>query len=80
MDELVQTDDHGRVSIPQELRDRYGERYRLVALDNGIKLVPVPDEPLAELRAAASDDLREASIDELEEAARSAARERSREK
>lgn len=71
----VRTDDRGRITIPKEVRDRYGERYRLVALDSGIKLVPIPDDPLAELRSAASDDLREASLDDLEEAAREEARE-----
>ena len=71
----VRTDDRGRVTIPKEARDRYGERFRLVEVDSGIKLVPIPDDPLAELRAAASDELREASLDDLEGAAREAARE-----
>lgn len=71
----VRTDARGRVTIPKEVRDRYGERYRLVELDSGIKLVPIPDDPLAELRAAASDGLREASLDDVEEAARQEARE-----
>ena len=71
----VQTDERGRVTIPKEVRDRYGEKFRLVELDSGIKLVPIPDNPLEELRAAASDELREASLDDLEEAAREEARE-----
>lgn len=68
----VKTDDRGRVTIPKELRDRFGDRYRLVALPSGIKLVPMPDDPVSELRAAASDELREASLEEIEEAARQA--------
>jgi bifunctional DNA-binding transcriptional regulator/antitoxin component of YhaV-PrlF toxin-antitoxin module len=75
----VRADDRGRITIPKEVRDRYGERYRLVELDSGIKLVPIPDDPLAELRAAASDALREASLDDLEEAAREEAREQASE-
>lgn len=75
----VRTDERGRVTIPKELRDRYGEEYRLVELDSGIKLVPIPDNPLAELRAAASDDLREASLAELEDAAREEARDQASE-
>lgn len=75
MAEEVRTDDRGRVTIPKEARDRYGERYRLVELDSGIKLVPIPDDPLEELRAAASDELREASLDDLEAAADEEARE-----
>ena len=71
----VRTDERGRVTIPKKVRDRYGDTFRLVELDSGIKLVPIPDDPLEELRAAASDELREASLDDLEEAAREEARE-----
>lgn len=71
----VQADDRGRVTIPKEVRDRYGERYRLVELNSGIKLVPIPEDPLEELRTAASEELREASLVDLEEAADEAARE-----
>lgn len=71
----VRADDRGRVTIPKTVRERYGERYRLVELDSGVKLVPIPDDPVAELRAAASDELREASLDDLEEAAEGEARE-----
>jgi bifunctional DNA-binding transcriptional regulator/antitoxin component of YhaV-PrlF toxin-antitoxin module len=70
----VQADDRGRVTIPKAVRDRYGERYRLVELDSGIKLVPIPDDPLEALRAAASEELREASLEALEDAARDEAR------
>jgi bifunctional DNA-binding transcriptional regulator/antitoxin component of YhaV-PrlF toxin-antitoxin module len=75
----VRTDERGRVTIPKEVRDRYGEKFRLVELNSGIKLVPIPDDPLAELRAAASDELREASLGDLEEAAREEAREQASE-
>ena len=71
----VRTDERGRVTIPKKVRDRYGEKFRLVELDSGIKLVPIPDDPLEELRAAASDELREASLDDLEETAREQAHE-----
>jgi len=72
-------DDRGRVTIPKEVRDRYGDQYRLVELDSGIKLVPIPDDPLEELRAAASDELREASLSDLEAAASEEAREQASE-
>lgn len=75
MTEEVRTDDRGRVTIPKEVRDRYGEQYRLVELDSGIKLVPIPEDPLADLQAAASDELRDASLDDLEDAATDEARE-----
>ncbi len=65
------------MTIPKEIRDRYGEKFRLVELDSGIKLVPIPDDPVEALRAAASDELREASLEDLEEAAQEEAREQS---
>jgi bifunctional DNA-binding transcriptional regulator/antitoxin component of YhaV-PrlF toxin-antitoxin module len=75
----VRADDRGRVTIPEEVRDRYGDQYRLVELDSGIKLVPIPDDPLADLRAAATDELREASLSDLGAAASEAAREQASE-
>ena len=65
----VRADDRGRVTIPKEVRDRYGDQYRLVELDSGIKLVPIPDDPLAELRAASLDVLEEAAREEAQEQA-----------
>jgi|APHM01.1.fsa_nt_gi hypothetical protein len=74
MSDQVRTDDRGRVTIPKNVRDRYGEQFRLVELNSGIKLVPIPDNPLQELQAAASDELRAAALDDLEAAAKEAAR------
>lgn len=70
----VRTDERGRVTVPKEIHDCYGEKFRLVELDSGIKLVPIPDDPLEALRAAASDELREASLANLERASRDEAR------
>jgi bifunctional DNA-binding transcriptional regulator/antitoxin component of YhaV-PrlF toxin-antitoxin module len=75
----VRTDEQGRVTIPKEVCDRYGERFRLIELDSGIKLVPIPGDPLEALRAAASNELREASLADLEEAPRDEAREQTTE-
>lgn len=74
MSEEVRTDERGRVTIPKALRDRYGDRYRLVELESGIKLVPIPDDPLSALRAAASEELQEASMEDLERSAEEEAR------
>lgn len=43
-------DDRGRLTLPKKLRERYGDRYHIVQLHDGIKLVPVEEEPLAALR------------------------------
>lgn len=65
----VQADERGRVTVPKDVRDCYGDRYRPVELDSGIRLVPIPDDPVKELRSVAGDELCEASLDELEDAA-----------
>lgn len=71
----VQTDARGRVTVPKPLRERFGERYRLVELDDGIKLVPIPADPVAALRDAAGERLRDASPEELRDAAEERGRE-----
>jgi bifunctional DNA-binding transcriptional regulator/antitoxin component of YhaV-PrlF toxin-antitoxin module len=65
----VETDSRGRVTIPKHVRERYGERYRLVELRDSVKLVPIPEDPVGALRESASDELKEASMDEICEAA-----------
>ncbi|MDZ7689181.1 MAG: AbrB/MazE/SpoVT family DNA-binding domain-containing protein [Halobacteriales archaeon] len=65
----IETDSRGRVTIPKEVRERYGERYRLVELRDSVKLVPIPDNPLGALRESASDELKEASMEEIRESA-----------
>lgn len=46
----VSTDDRGRLTLPKELRERYGDRYRIVELHDGVKLIPISEDPLASLR------------------------------
>lgn len=67
-------DDRGRLTLPKELRERYGDRYYLVDLDDGIKLIPVESDPLEALREEFADvaktaeelrdDARETALDE----------------
>lgn len=64
-------DDRGRLTLPKELRERYGDRYRIVELHDGIKLVPIADDPLDALRAEFSEV--EKSAEELREGARDTA-------
>lgn len=64
----VATDERGRITIPREARKRYGDEYRLVELRSGMKLIPVPEDPLEALRSAASDEFKSASTEELREA------------
>lgn len=67
---IVSTDDRGRITIPKAVRDRLGERYWLVERPNAVRLIPIPDDPVAALRQSASESFKEASIEELRAAAR----------
>lgn len=64
-------DDRGRLTLPKELRERYGTRFHIAELHDGIKLIPVEDDPLEALRDEFGDV--EKSADELRESARDAA-------
>lgn len=46
----VTLDDRGRLTVPKEIRERFGDRYQLVRLRDSVKLIPVDDEPLVALR------------------------------
>jgi bifunctional DNA-binding transcriptional regulator/antitoxin component of YhaV-PrlF toxin-antitoxin module len=67
----VTLDDRGRLTLPKEMRERYGDRYRVVELHDGIKLVPIADDPLAALREEFADI--DKSAEELRDEAREAA-------
>ena len=64
----------GRIYLPKDLRERHGERYKLVERGDRLALIPVSDDPLASLRAAFADvdgsalelreDGRETTLDE----------------
>lgn len=64
-------DDRGRLTLPKEMRERYGDHYHIVQLHDGIKLIPVADDPLDALREEFADVEKTAS--ELREEARGAA-------
>lgn len=40
----------GRISLPRELREKYGDRFQLVERDDRLVLVPIAEDPLAALR------------------------------
>jgi len=64
-------DDQGRLTLPKETRERYGDRYHVVELHDGIKLIPIAEDPLDALRAE-FDDV-EQTAEELRQEAREAA-------
>lgn len=64
-------DDRGRLTLPKELRERYGDHYHVVELHDGIKLIPIAEDPLEALRDEFADVEKTAA--ELREEAREAA-------
>ncbi|MFC6725226.1 AbrB/MazE/SpoVT family DNA-binding domain-containing protein [Halobium palmae] len=64
-------DDRGRLTLPKEIRERYGDRYHVVDVRDGVKLIPVADDPLDALRDEFADV--EKTTEELREEARGAA-------
>ena len=64
-------DDRGRLTLPKEMRERHGDHYHIVELHDGIKLIPVADDPLDALRDEFADVGKTA--DELREEARETA-------
>jgi len=66
------TDERGRIYLPKDVRERFGDRYRIVELPSHVALFPVDEDPLEGLRAAVGDAFRETEADELKTQAREA--------
>jgi bifunctional DNA-binding transcriptional regulator/antitoxin component of YhaV-PrlF toxin-antitoxin module len=64
-------DGRGRLTLPKEVRERYGDHYHIVQLHDSIKLIPVEDDPLAALRSEFA--AVEKTADELRQSGRDAA-------
>lgn len=64
----VSLDDRGRLTLPKEIRERYGDQYRIVQLHDGVKLIPVAGDPLDALREEFADV--EKTVEELREGGR----------
>ncbi len=48
----TELDDQGRLYVPKKVRERYGEKFRMVELQDGIKLIPVAEDPIQDLQDA----------------------------
>ena len=62
----AETDAQGRLYIPKEVREKYGQKYHIVMYEDRIELIPVADEPLTAVREAAG-ELHDASVEEIRE-------------
>lgn len=75
MDSMAATvDDQGRLYLPKHTRERYGDQFRIVELEEGIKLIPLEEDPVTGLRKAMP-GIQDVPIGELQEQSEAAARE-----
>ena len=75
MSKTAEADDRGRIVIPHEIREKHGDRYRVVELDDRVELIPIDSDPIEGLRDAVGDAFDGKSIAEIKQQARTAARE-----
>jgi bifunctional DNA-binding transcriptional regulator/antitoxin component of YhaV-PrlF toxin-antitoxin module len=66
------TDERGRIYLPKDVRERFGDQYRIVELPSHVALFPVDEDPLDGLRAAVGDAFAETTGDDLKADAREA--------
>ena len=66
------TDERGRIYLPKDVRDRFGDQYRIVELPSHVALFPVDEDPVEGLRAAVGDAFEGKDVSELKEEAREA--------
>ncbi len=64
------TDERGRLYLPKDVRERFGEEYRVVELPDYVALFPVADDPIAAVEEAVGDELEGKCVDELQREAR----------
>ncbi|MDS0473737.1 AbrB/MazE/SpoVT family DNA-binding domain-containing protein [Natrinema sp. 1APR25-10V2] len=75
MSKRAEADDRGRIVIPHEIREKHGDRYRVVELDDRVELIPLKDDPIEGLRDAVGGAFDGKSIREIKREACEAARE-----
>ncbi|WP_436929927.1 AbrB/MazE/SpoVT family DNA-binding domain-containing protein [Halosimplex halobium] len=64
------TDERGRLYLPKDVRERFGDRYRIVELPTHVALFPVDDDPLSGLKDAVGDAFEGEDVGTLKSEAR----------
>lgn len=65
----VETDERGRLYLSKGLREKHGERFRVLDLPNRVVLIPIDDDPLEAAQEAVGDVFEGKSIEELRDEA-----------
>ena len=60
-------DERGRIYLPKDVRDRYGDRYRIVELPTHVVLLPVDDDPIEGIHDAVGDAFTDIDPDDIED-------------
>ncbi|WP_218644799.1 AbrB/MazE/SpoVT family DNA-binding domain-containing protein [Natronomonas gomsonensis] len=58
-------DERGRIYLPKDVRDQYGDEYRIVKLPSHVVLLPIDEDPLEGVHEAVGDAFEGTSRDEL---------------
>jgi AbrB family looped-hinge helix DNA binding protein len=69
----VNVDSRGRVYIPKEMREEFGDKLKIIKTDSGIKLIPLDDDPVKGL-SKAMQGAEEIELDELDQSVEEKAR------
>lgn len=59
------TDERGRIYLPKDVRERFGERFRIVELPTHVALFPVDEDPVEGVREAVGSALEGEDADDL---------------
>lgn len=62
--EVLEVDEEGRIYLPEETREKFGDRFLKVESDDSIRLIPLADDPVKDLRET-MEKLQGMSIEEI---------------
>lgn len=65
----IRTDSQGRLYLPSDLREQYGETFHIVEYEDRLELIPIDEDPLQAVRDEIGDALEGKSREELRQEA-----------
>lgn len=63
----VDVDDRGRLYLPKSIRDKHGERFRVLDLTDRVVLIPIDEDPLQAVQDAVGHRFEGLSIPEVKD-------------